>query len=330
MKKIITTILGVVLVIGIVFAIFWFFFNVGTRSDVEVKETKKKEVKQIETQVEDNEIQEDNVIVVNREELKKQEEEIRKKSELFDQTIFKICSKGKIGDWTGLLLSDNFKSKYKETEGIIKNVDYDVIQYVRNINKKEHKATVLLYKNKGKKDEIEYIAEIEYILNNNGEIDDIKDIKAEKTDNEDSLAEQPDNDDWAYINENNIENIIWTVSKPKNYWGDLKLTNNFNGKYTQDKGILKLDASKVSNVNIKEQDYKNKVVIVEVLYNDRKIEQYKVKWKSSSNLELDDVVVEKIEQIDDSPLAKSGLAVPKGTEIKSYNKPVLSQKSNEE
>ena len=333
MKKIITTIIGVVLVVGIIFAIFWFFFNVGTRSDVEVKETKKKEVKQVETQVEDNEIQDDNVIVINKEELKQKQEEQRKQEfeteQLFEKTFIEICNKN--GNWEDLPLSDNFKKKYNAQNGIVdKKIDYDKALYVDSINRKKCVVNVILYKNLNKTNEIEYKCEINYTVNEENKIDDILTVNVEKTNGEFSIKEEGDNKDWAYINENNISEIIYIVSKPKAYWDELKLTSNFKGKYTQDKGILKLDASKVSNVNVKEQDYKNKIVIVEVLYNDRKIEQYKVKWKVSSNLELDDVEVEKIEQVDDSPLAKSGLSVPKGTEIKSYNKPVLSQKSSEE
>ena len=326
MKKAIGIIIGIVAVILVMGGIFWFFFNMGDE-DIEVRETKKIEtqIREIETY---NDITktEDDVIVVDREELKRKQEEERKKVRLLEDTFMAICSKGQVGDWEGLPLSENFRAKYNEKDGIIdKSVDYDKPLY-NNLDTDKKEVRVVLYKDYGKQNEKEYVSKIKYKLDKNGDIDEIVNVETEMTNGENSLREIPENENWALINEDSISSIIWTVSKPNAYWGELKLTDNFKSKYNKKNGILGIqDINKVSNVATQGQDYKNKTVNIEVIYNDRTTERYIVKWEANSSNELNDVKVSKVEQEDNSPAVKSGL-IPAGTKVKSYDKPVLSNK----
>ena len=188
MKKIITTIIGVLLVIGIIFGIFWFFFNVGTRSEVEVevKETKQREIKQIETQQIENETQDD-VVIVNREELQKKNEEQRQKEFNKEMDIInafsQLCIKN--GNWDNLILSDNFKNKYNKKNGILEiKADYTgTINYIS-----DSKVEVIVYQKQQGNDK-EYKVMIQYKLNKENLIDDITDIQIEETNGEYSQEE---------------------------------------------------------------------------------------------------------------------------------------------
>ena len=315
MKKIITTIIGVLLVIGIIFGIFWFFFNVGTRSEVDVKETKQRETKQIETQQIENETQDD-VVIVNREELQKKNEEQRQKEferyELLVETFTELCTKN--GKWDNLPLSDNLKEKYNSKTGILTNLDYDIVSQC-SVDTESKKAIIILYKNYNKNNELEYRTELKYKENKEGQIDEIVNIETEKTNGEYSIREEqdPENIDKVMpILEDTVAIIVREMAMSSDGWENFAVSQDLIKKYASKKGLL--NKNDIVDIYIKNNDFKNKVVELEVLLDNRTTEDYKIKWKINSSKELEDITVEK-ETVDIS-------------KIETYAKPVLKNKKD--
>lgn len=322
MKKIITTIIGVLLVIGIIFGIFWFFFNVGTRSEVEVevKETKQREIKQIETQQIENETQDD-VVIVNREELQKKNEEQRQKEFNKEMDIInafsQLCIKN--GNWDNLILSDNFKNKYNKKNGILEiKADYTgTINYIS-----DSKVEVIVYQKQQGNDK-EYKVMIQYKLNKENLIDDITDIQIEETNGEYSQEEAENIEVEENMNKYYSPFVIRRISIPKTskmeekfgreYWNNVGLSDNFKQKYNIKKGILPIEnIEELEDVSIISDDFNNKTVILKAEFSNRTSKEYEVKWKANDKLELDEIVsiIDKYNKID-----KTNNAVRQGRKI---------------
>lgn len=145
-----------------------------------------------------------------------------------------------------------------------------------------------------------------------GRLDDVNSDMT-KTNGEYSIREvqDPENiDEIMPILEDTVAIIIREMAMSSDGWENFAVSQDLIKKYTSKKGLL--NKNDIVDIYIKNNDFMNKVVELEVLFDNRTTEKYKVKWQINNNKELDDVVVEK-ETVDIS-------------KIETYAKPVLKNK----
>ena len=215
----------------------------------------------------------------------------------------KICFENQNGAWTYLELTNDFKQKFNETEGLLNPVKKYIAKFLKDfwvINN-----NIVSFVCEGNEHIAEYIDDNNanslsfyglIIYDKNGNIDDIRIIERMPVNSGDSIVFAID----GYSEAGLYTLAIGSAAEDPPYYTEVATTDRFWNSYKPERGILDVDAETLKYPNyieVENYDANTKKANINIYTSDKVVASYLIKWKTNDYDLLDEIEVIKLNAI---------------------------------